>query len=305
MDFLPRSSGQEIITPHQLFREARERKILVEVNSRDRNTRTYPYPQQFRWRFQRPLKDIKSATMRGGTIPTRLWNINVPWNQFTLLEGSTRYNVTLEPGRYTKNSFATELGSKINALSGITNQYSVAFSPTTDQMTLTRDVGAATFSLLFNTGDYTDTYDSNNSLVMINTPAKMMGFGKADYSDGGIGKITSPFATEIDFLVNRVYLYINADNNQDINTIERSVGRDAPFAILYMDDNTNSYKYFDKVIYEPTFISAPAPVSRMTTLNVELRDEFNRLIDLNGRDFTVLLEFTTQEEIGAPFETPF
>jgi len=304
MEF-PRSSGQEILTPHQMFREPRERKILVEVNSRDRNTRTYPYPQQFRWRFQRPLKDVKCITICGGTVPTRLWNINVPWNQFTLLEGSTRFTVTLEPGRYTKDQFATEIGANINALVGIANQYSVAFSPTTDQLTLTRDVGTASFSLLFNTGDYTDIYDNNNSLVMINTPAKMMGFAKADYSDGGTGKITSPYAAELDFLVNRVYLYINADNNQDINTIERSVGRDAPFAIIYMDENNQAYKYFDKVTYEPTYISAPAPVSRMTTLNVELRDEFNRLIDLNGRDFTVLLEFTVQEEIGAVFETPF
>ncbi len=302
---LPRSSGQEVFIPHQTFREPRERKILVEVNSRDRNTRAYPYPQQFRWRFQRPLKDVKAVTLCGGNVPTRIYNVNVPWNQFTLLEGSTRFNIALNAGRYTLSSLAIEIGSRINATSGIANQYSVLFSPTSDQMTITRDVGTASFSFLFATGDYTDTYDSNNTLVMINTPAKLLGFGKADYSDGGTGKITSPYAAELDFLVNRLYLYINADNNQDINTIERSVGRDAPFAIIYMDENNQSYKFFDKVTYEPVYISAPAPVSRMTTLNVELRDEFNRLIDLNGRDFTVLLEFTIQDEIGGLFDTPY
>jgi hypothetical protein len=304
MDF-PKVSGQEVLIPHQMFREPRERKILVEVNSRDRNTRAYPYPQQFRWRFQRPLKDVKSVTICGGNVPTRIYNVNVPWNQFTLLEGGTRFTITLNPGRYTLSSLAIELGSRINTTVGIANQYSCLFSPTSDQMTLTRDVGTASFSLLFATGDYTDTYDSNNTLTMINTPAKLMGFVRADYSDGGTGKITSPYAAELDFLVNRLYLYINADNNQDINTIERSVGRDAPFAIVYMNQNNQAYKFFDTTTYEPVYISAPAPVSRMTTLNVELRDEFNRLIDLNGRDFTVLLEFVCQEEIGANFDTPF
>jgi hypothetical protein len=296
-----RTSGQEFLIPHQDIRQIRDRKILVEVNSRDRNVRVNPNPQQFRWRFQRPLKDIKSARICGGTVPTRIYNVNTPWNSFTLLEGTIKYKVTLNPGRYTLSSLAIEIGSRINALSGITNQYSVLFSPTSDQMTMTRDVGTASFSLLFATGDFVDLYDSNNSLIEINTPAKLMGFLKADYSDGGTGKITSPNAAELDFLFNRIYLYINSDNNQDMSTIERSVGRDAPFAILYMDENHMAYKFFDKTTYEPTYVSYPAPVTRMTTLDVELRDEFNRVVDLNGRDFTVLIEFTVNEEIGSIF----
>ena len=293
-----RTSGQEFLIPHQQCRELRDRKILVEVNSRDRNIRAYPTSQHFRWRFQRPLKDVKSARICGGTIPTRIYNVNEPWNSFTLLEGTTKFKVTLNPGRYTLSSLAIEIGSQINSLSGITNQYSVIFSPTSDQMTITRDVGTASFSFLFATGDFVDLYDNNNTLMEINSPAKLMGFLKADYSDNGTGKITSPNAAELDFLFNRLYLYINSDNNQDLFTVERSVGRDAPFAIIYMDEISLPYKFFDKVTYEPTFISAPAPLARISTLDVEIRDEFNRIVDLNGRDFTILIEFTVSEELG-------
>jgi len=35
----------------------------------------------------------------------------------------------------------------------------------------------------------------------------------------------------------------------------------------------------------------------MTTLDISLRDEFNRVIDLNGRDFTLLLEMVVSEEL--------
>jgi hypothetical protein len=35
----------------------------------------------------------------------------------------------------------------------------------------------------------------------------------------------------------------------------------------------------------------------MTTLDISLRDEFNRVINLNGRDFTLLLELVVSEEL--------
>ena len=64
-----------------------------------------------------------------------------------------------------------------------------------------------------------------------------------------------------------------------------------------MDENEKSYKFFDKLTFVPLYLSVPAPVSRMTTLDICLRDEFNRVIDLNGRDFTLLLEMVVSEEL--------
>jgi len=234
MDDRLKTSAQELMIPKKYKTPAppRERSLLVEVNSRDRNVRSYPKPGQFRWRFQRPMKDVKSIQLVGGTIPTRIYNINTGWNQFTFRQGSVLYTVTLTPGRYTMTTLASELQTQLNAIAPIGNQYTAIFSSTTDQLEVTRISGSDTFAFLFSSGVYVDQYDLNSVLVMMNSPAQILGFLTADYSSDSGSVITSPNAAQVDFLMNRVYLHINGDNAQDIHTIERSVGRDGPFSIV-------------------------------------------------------------------------
>ena len=91
-------------------------------------------------------------------------------------------------------------------------------------------------------------------------------------------------------IIDRVYLYLNHDNTQDLATIEREVGRRQPHAIIYMDEPTLPYKYLNKELFEPLYCSSPAPIARMATLDVSLLDQFDNLVDLCGRDWTLLLE---------------
>ena len=91
-----------------------------------------------------------------------------------------------------------------------------------------------------------------------------------------------------------MYLYINQENNQDIATIERSVGKKSPYSIIYMDQ-TSPYKTFTQESFEPFFQASPAPIARLTTLTLSLRDEFDRILNFNGRDFTFLLEIVYLE----------
>jgi hypothetical protein len=290
MDTTVKSSGQELLIPRKKTNERKQRSILLEVNSRDRNVSSYPHPNAFRWNLQRPLKDIQTIQIVGGTFPTRIFNVNTGYNQFTFQEDRINYTVTINPGRYTLSSYSIEIGSKINNLPGLKNQYSVQISPTTDQLTISQDSGLNhPFALLFGSGDFVDLYQGN-ILLQINSPAKQMGFLSQDYSDNGTRCITSPYATELNYLHNRVYLYINVETSQDLTTIERSVGKRDPYTIIYMDEDERPYKYFDKVTFEPSYLSSPAPVARVRAFDVEIRDEFYRLVELNGRDFTLLLE---------------
>jgi hypothetical protein len=156
-------------------------------------------------------------------------------------------------------------------------------------LTLQRTAGVADFAFLFLTGDYIDFYDQNNTLQKINSPAKLFGFGRADYTNTG-ATLLAPNVVDLEFVLNRAYLYINHDNTQDLNTIERSVGRQQPHAIVYFDELRNNYKFLNKETFEPLYLSYPAPIARMATLEIAIRDEFDRCVDLNGRDFTLLLE---------------
>ena len=292
-----RASGQNILLPSTGKGRIR-RTVLLEVNSRDRNTRSYPTSTDFRWKLFRPLKDVLSIQIVGGTVPTRFFNIDSGWNKFTFLENTTQYTITLTPGCYTTAQMVTELAARFNDLSGTTsNKYTFSISSLTDRITMTRTTSDENFSLLFASGDYVDLYD-NNSLNMMNSPAKMLGFGAADYNNNPFsdlsGTIVSPFAADANFLTNRMYLYINQENNQDIATIERSVGKKSPYSIIYMDQ-TSPYKTFTQESFEPFFQASPAPIARLTTLTLSLRDEFDRILNFNGRDFTFLLEIVYLE----------
>jgi len=292
-----RASGQNILLP-SIAKARIRRTVLLEVNSRDRNIRSYPTATEFRWKLFRPLKDVLSIQIVGGTVPTRFFNIDSGWNKFTFLENTTQYTITLTPGCYTTAQMVTELAARFNDLSGTTsNKYTFSISSLTDRITMTRTTSDENFSLLFASGDYVDLYD-NNSLNMMNSPAKMLGFGAADYNNNPFsdlsGTIVSPFAADANFLTNRMYLYINQENNQDIATIERSVGKKSPYSIIYMDQ-TSPYKTFTQENFEPVFTATPSPIARLTTLTISLRDEFDRILNFNGRDFTLLIEFVYLE----------
>jgi hypothetical protein len=285
------SSGQQVTIAYPKRKDRREATILVEINSRDRNINQYPTPSEFRIRLFRPLKDIVKIQIAGGTVPGCLYNINTGWNQFTFQEGTTRWNITIPPGRYTYETICSTVASSLNSLPGIANTYAIIINATTGVFTITRLTGLNNFSLLFVTGDFIDFYDQNNTLQKINTLAKLLGFGRADYQNNG-NILTAPNVVDLEFLLNRCYVYVNHDNTQDLNTIERSVGRQQPHAIIYFDELRNNYKFLNKETFEPLYSSYPAPISRIATFDIALRDEFDRCIDLNGRDFTLLLEVT-------------
>jgi hypothetical protein len=289
------SSGEAVTLPYQKRSGRKEVITLIEINSRDRNIVSYPKSSSFRVRLYRPLKDIVKVQIAGGTIPGCLYNINTGWNIFTFQEATKQWDVTIPPGRYTYETLCTTLASALNGLPGVSNIYSIGINGITGILTINRTAGTAVFSILFLSGNYVDYYDQDNTLQKINTPAKLFGFGRADYSNGSGSTITAPNVVDLDFLLNRCYLYINHDNTQDLNTIERSIGRQQPHAIIYFDELRNNYKFLNKETYEPLYCSYPAPISRISTLDISFEDEFNRIVDFNGRDFSLLLEVISLE----------
>ena len=285
-----RTSGEEVTIPYPKRTDRKRRTILLEINSRDRNRKIYPNSSEFRVRLFRPLKDVTQIQIAGGTIPSCVFNINTGWNQFTFEEDGIRYTVTLQPGKYTFQTLANEITGALNSLSGIQNKYEVSFNTTNGRTTISRVANNKDFRLLLNTGDFVDFYDQNNTLQKINCPGFLLGFDRSDFFNGTTPRIVSPFVADLDFILTRFYLYLNHDNTQDLGIIERAVGRNHPHAILYMDNCNGNYKFLNKETFEPLFQAKPAPIARMATLDISLRDEFDRLIDLNGRDFTLLLE---------------
>lgn len=289
------TSGQQVLLPESTKSKRGQRSITVAVNSRDRNLMADYYSNSFRWTFRRPLKDVVSIELVNGTIPADLYNINTGWNQFTFGEsGNTTWTVTLTPGQYQAQDLVDELETKLNALPGKLNTYTVTYNTTTMKMNVLAS-GPVAYTFYFMTTPFKDTIDSESGAVMsINSPGRLFGFEWQDYTSTG-GILEPSHRMDTDIFLKKLYLYINADNSIELNRIEMGAGRKDCFHIIYTDQLTNGYYTLNKDMHTPIFYSSPAPIARINTLNISIRDEFYRLIDLSWKDYTLLFEITFLE----------
>lgn len=281
--------------PNRLPADRNQQIILVEATSRDRNYNNQVKTNPLKFQFQRPLKDVRSVELISGTIPAQPYNINTKNNVFTFQEASLNWRITIPAGFYTASALKDTLSTLINALPGITNTYTLTIDSTTNKLVITRATGTASFGCLFASIPTPDMIDHSDGFFLEqNTPATLLGFDLNDYYDT-TGVLTSPFPMDVYSSINRLYLFINLDNSQNLGCIERGAGRRSPFAIIYLDEQTNGYKYLNKDTLTPASYSLPQPYSRLQALNIEFRDEWYRLIDFNGKDFSLLLQITVLE----------
>ena len=284
-----KSSGQQVLLPLHTQKNRVSRLTTVCVNSRERNVLTNPNPNQFRWRLKRDLKNIQSIRLIGGTLPGDFYNINTGWNKFTFLENSIKYTVTLNPGKYDGTTIATELKRALNA-SGVANVYDVTFSSTTSKLTIRRSSGIFSFSFLFATGLYLDTFD-NDYLNSIGCPARMLGFVSNDYSDTS-GTLTGPNPIDSAWFLNKIYLHLNVNTSVELNRIEIARGPHDPYTIVLLDDVKNGIKFLNKETDYPELEFLPAPLARLSLLEVSLRDEFYQLLDTQNKEFILIFELS-------------
>jgi hypothetical protein len=182
---------------------------------------------------------------------------------------------------------------QLNAIPGKINTYSVSFDCVTRLLTIESN-NIVPYSLLFYSGDFKDEIDLTSLAIMsINTPARLLGFGLNDYSSIN-GTITSPIPMDLDNFMNRMYLHIEADG-KNLDRMEQSAGRRDCFYIFFFQPGAAEYTFLDKETVTPIFTSSPAPLARVSNLEISMRDEFNRLINLNHREMNLIFEITHLE----------
>ena len=236
-----------------------------------------------------------SVELVNGCVPTDLYNMNTGWNIFSFTEDTRQYSVTLTPGQYTVTELCTELQRALNALPGVINSYSIIYSSITKKINIVALNNARIFSLNFLDPPYTDTIDSTSAAIQsIGCPARIFGFENWIYNSAA-GAIAAPNRMDPSLFLQRLYLHLNADNSIEFNRVEMGAGRHDCFHIIYLDHNAGGYYTLNRDTYTPIFYSSPTPISRIATLNISLRDEFYRVVDLGGHDFTLVFEITYLE----------
>jgi len=285
--------SQALVLPNRAPSTRARKTIRIELNSRDRNYFNLVKSNPFKYDLQTPIRDVQSIELLGGTIPANPYTFTERNNAFSFFEERTGTRVVrIPPGVYDIQTLTSELSELLSK--GSMSKYEVSQNVLGKLLIIQRTFTQG-FSLLFATGTPSDILDPNTgALVEMNTPASALGFDFADYK-GENRVILSPFEIDLHTNNTRLYLYINLQNSQDIGCIQRGVGRRSPFAIIYLDTNTNGYKFLNKETFSPISYILPQPIGRLQSLHIEFRDEFHRVIDFNGKDFTLLLELTVLE----------
>jgi hypothetical protein len=291
---IPTSSGQHVLMKDQTKIKRALRRTTVVVNSRERNIIRDPDSNSFRFHLRRPLTNVYSIELMNGCIPGFFFNINIGWNSFTFMEGSKPYTITLTPGLYTDSTLLLELQRQLNAIPGKRNTYTCSQNPLTRRMQIS-STNTISYKLLFVTGLISDQIDLNMvTIVSMNTPARLFGFGLQDYTCDGSGTLRSILPMDINNFLNRVYLHLDSDG-RNLSRMEVGAGKQDCFHIFYVIPGEHDYVFLNKETDHPMFESSPAPISRITTLELSLRDEFGRLLDVNRRDYSLVFEITHLE----------
>ena len=314
----PTSSGQHVLIKDQSKIKSAIRRTTIVVNSRDRNFVNYPNSNFFRYKLRRPLKSVLSIELTNGSIPSYIYNVQAEWGSFTLFEypviiparPSVRANITLTPGFYTEAEILLELQAQLNAVPGIKNVYTVTQQHINGRNTrfIQIDGTVAKFALQFYSGDFKDELDLHTLAYMsINTPARILGFGFEDYSSGMDYSRGEPIKTpgwpfrligvmpvDLENFLNRIYLHIETDG-KNLDRMESSVGRQDCFHIFYIKNGQSDYTLLDKETDHSMYESSPAPLARVTNLEIRVRDEFGRPMNLNMRELCLTFEITHLE----------
>jgi hypothetical protein len=287
-----RTSGQALLLSERPLASRKTKSILIELNSRDRNYLNVVKSNPFQYTFQTPLKDIRSIELIGGTIPSKPMNVHAGNNKFTFVESGVGRQIVIPVGYYTDEALIQELGQLFSASSR--SKYSV-FKTSLGRIAVVQTCVEQPFELLFLSATSPDVLDPvNGALLEMKTPALLLGFDMSDYNSTD-GTIISPYPMDLHANLTRLYLYMNFQNSLDLSCISRGVGRRSPFAVIYLDTDVNGYKFLNKETFSPISYSLPQPIGRLSSIQVDFRDEFHQIVDFNGKDFTLLLECTVLE----------
>ena len=290
----PTSSGQHLLMKDQSRIKRAVRQTTIVVNSRDRNYMNYPNPNHFRYTLRRPLTNVMSIELINAVIPSFLFTIQTAWASFSFLEGPTSYQVSLTPGYYTEAGLMTELQTQLNAIPGKLNTYTITQNPHTGVITI-QSTNVIQYSFQFYSGSPHDDIDLTSLSVMsINTPARLLGFGLNDYYSDPNGKLVAPLPMDLENFLNKLYLHIESDG-KNLARMEMGAGRQDCFHIFNLEHGLTQYKNIDRDTIHSMFTSSPAPLARMANLEISLRDEFNRMANLNHREVQLIFEISHLE----------
>jgi len=239
------------------------KESIIIIDSSKRNQSIYPSNNNFVYNTNKQYINPSKIELLSAIIPNSQYVINSFNNLFNLTYSSTLYTAVIPPCNYTASSLALSLQTSLNGLS-VPSTFTVTVNLNTMLFTIT-----STNPVVYN-------FSLNPILSQI------LGFGSTNSSS--VSTITSTNAFQVS--TTRYWkLYIKEfDTNYDTNI-------SGLFNFIILNNVNNSdYLYMIKDINCVNNSHEINIRRNITTLSIELRDEWNNLVDLNGCNYLLILK---------------
>lgn len=308
----PVSYKNEIIlnNSHERFipDNARQPHTVV-IDSRDRNTTTYPNSNNYIIDFKDTYHDVYSVEISGILVPRNQYNITSNNNTLHIFYSGTLYSVTITPGYYDDHQLSDALNTAMRNATG-NNSFTIQVLNTkTMKFTISAN---SNFELRF--AGSTETLFNGNTRTLYNTNsiARVLGYKSQNYT--GSNTYTADFCYD---LSGEKYAILDIPELKRIESNNDST--DGSFAIIYFDvdhltqpttngshvitsASNNHSKTIYKIVKSSDFGCARAikyfsPIAgSLNRLTIRWKNYDGQYFDFGGLDHIITLEITTVKQ---------
>ena len=249
-------------------------RVTVHVDSRDRDYDAHPSSSEFVVKLPEVLKNVGSAVLVTAELPLSYYVFSAARGNTSLKVGvdGTWKTVTIPDGNYTTAAMAAALKTALDEAFGAV--FTVTFDPVTMKCTIATtgtvgvDATAATKRSDWGLGYY-------------------LGFPRGVVRTGTDAVTGTAVAT----MNPENYLLIDIEelNNLGQTALYAAGGSDRrTFAKIPLNGDSYQYNFYDKAV---TYVEQRPPLARLDKLRVSVRFHDGSLVDLNGAEWSMSLEF--------------
>lgn len=243
------------------------------INSEDRLNYDTTTSTNFRVNLANPINSrIIGYGLKSAVIPKTNYNIPVIRNTFTFFNSASTFTITIQAGNYTMTQLLAEIKTQLD-LTGL-DTYTVTYDPISGKVTFS----AATFPFILN-----PTLDNSQGSILYK-----LGFVPGQAYAGLT--VTSPNVADISGIksvfikIKQLTQYMRNTTNSMLNF---KIDLSCPFgSIIYYADENKYHQYFN---------IAQDNLTNQGFFDITLVDEYAVPIDLNGRDWSFVLQFITMD----------
>jgi hypothetical protein len=241
------------------------------INSEDRENYLGTTSTVFTVNLQNPINQkIVGYGLKSAIIPKTNYNIPAIRNTFTFNNSISTSTITITPGNYTMTELLAEIQTQLNALGFDT--YTVTYNSISGKVTFQSTLAAFTINPTLSTQQGSILYK--------------LGFVPGIAYTGGT--VTAPNVADISGIksafikIKQLTQYMRNTTNSMLNF---KVDLSCQFgSIVYFADEGRYHQYFNV---------STVNLSNIGYLEVSLVDEYGVPLELNGRDWSFVLQFVT------------